>query len=240
VDLRLRADPFAGGPPAVAAAAAATAPAGVDLQLHAPPGPPAPPPGAGKAPKAVSMGSDLLSMGDLIKSWAKNPKEHARARDGTVQLFHVDADATDLLMRAHGQDPYRLQKERALEATREQRLAAAISERADRQREALASLPATLRQVWNDRSESPRRRREQLFQLWDECDEPRSEDDDGAAAGVQARKMIAGFIRAELAANTDRAYPAEELAALNARRQSRERFDPYGTGGGAGARWTTQ
>ena len=52
--------------------------------------------------------------------------------------------------------------------------------------------------------------------------------------------MIAGFIRAELAANTDRAYPAEELASLNARRQSRERFDPYGAGGGAVARWTTE
>jgi hypothetical protein len=186
------------------------------------------------------MGSDLLSMGDLVKSWAKNPEEHARARDGTVQLFHAGFDVTDSLMRAHGQDPYRQEKARALDATREQRLAAAVRELGDRQREALVRLPATLRQVWSDHTKSPQQRRETIFQLWDECDEPRSEDDDSAAGALRARSVIAAFIRAELGAGTDRAYQAEELALLNSRRQSRQRFDPYDTGAHLSARQTPE
>jgi len=176
------------------------------------------------------MGSDLLSAGDLVKSWVKNPEEHARSRDGTVQLFHATFDATDVLMKAHGQDPYRAQKLRALDATREQRLAATVRDVASQEREALLALPATLRHVWQDRAESPRRRREKIFLLWDECDESRSEDDENEGAGARARRLITAFIRNELGAGTDRAYPAEELASLNAQRQSKERFDPYGSG----------
>jgi hypothetical protein len=84
--------------------------------------------------------------------------------------------------------------------------------------------------VWTSRDLAPATRRRHLFELWDECEEPRDHLDDRpvARAGETARRQIVAYIRRELPPGSPLAFTAPELAALNAVRASRERFAPYG------------
>jgi hypothetical protein len=70
-----------------------------------------------------------------------------------------------------------------------------------------------------------------LFELWDECYEPAvaGEEPTGeSVAGRAARRRIESFVRRYFPEGSDRGYAAAELTRLNARRQSRDRFAPYG------------
>jgi hypothetical protein len=179
-----------------------------------------------KAP--VAVGSDLASPRALLRDWMKNPKEHAAERDGTAQLFRGKFDTTDAIMRLAGQDPYRAERMKMLDATRDQRVALAASDQATRRREALTRLPGTLRAIWGDASHSARERRRLIFSLWDECEEPREGAADASGAGARARMLILAFVREAAPAGSPLGYSAQELAELNAGRDSRQRFDPYG------------
>lgn len=177
---------------------------------------------------SLTLGSDLTQPGKALDSWLKDPKAHAASRDGTVAIVQGTFDVTDSIMRAHGQDPYRAQRMKMLDETREQRLTLAARDRSARRETELAALPTELRNIWKDEVRSAKERREIIFQLWDECQEPAEGEVEGAAAGARARREIVLFIRERLAEGSREAYPKEELATLNLARQSRQRFDPYG------------
>jgi hypothetical protein len=176
---------------------------------------------------SVALGSDLFSSRELMKKWMADPRGPSGDHDGTVQLFRGKFDITDSIMRAAGQDPYRAERMKMLDATREQRLALAARDRGERQQQQLVGLPASLRQIWNDVSRSARERRGLLFQLWDECQEAAEGEEQSASAGASARRMILAFIRTRARAGTADGYSPQELAALNRARQSRQRFEPY-------------
>ena len=138
-----------------------------------------------------------------------------------------------------GEEQFRGLKTKILRQTAELRMQMARSWSKKQIRAQLAALSRQLKSTWEKPSWTLERRRKQLFLLWDECDEP-PEDEPGAgsvedtleharsAAGSKARAMIVGFIRDELPAGSEEAYPAAELRALNGIRASRQRFAPYG------------
>ncbi|TPV97203.1 MAG: hypothetical protein B7733_00685 [Myxococcales bacterium FL481] len=111
----------------------------------------------------------------------------------------------------------------------------------------LAGLERDLKTIWSDPNRNPRQKRVQLFERWDECEEPASKEtakavrlDEPAAshlerrrqaAGRQARQQIEAFIRERLGPDDPMAFTAEELRELNGRRHSRQRFDPYAARG---------
>jgi hypothetical protein len=176
---------------------------------------------------SVHLDSDITSPRAGIKHWLDDPRKHAAERDGTVQIIRGTFDVTDSIMRALGQDPYRAEKMKMLDATREQRLALAARADAERQRQALAGLPAMLRKIWGDAARPMKERRRLLFELWDECQETAEGDVAGTSAGARARQAIILFIRTAARPGTPDAYSTEELLALNRTRQSRQRFAPY-------------
>ena len=75
-----------------------------------------------------------------------------------------------------------------------------------------------LDRLWS-REQQPIARRAALFELWDEC----GEDE----AGLRARAIVIGWIRAKLPAGSADAYTDEELTALQTRRTSSTAFAPY-------------
>ncbi len=122
------------------------------------------------------------------------------------------------------------------------RVLGAIVEAAEATERQLAALDGELEALWADARTPASERRTRLFERWDEC-----EEGEGASevvqpstavelpdalrqqAGERARAAIEAFIRKRLPAGSGDAYGAEELAALDGRRKSKRRFDPYGT-----------
>jgi len=86
-------------------------------------------------------------------------------------------------------------------------------------------------EIWRDASLPLALRRRRIFGLWDECDEPvaiRSPADElRAEAARAARGRVEALIRRLAPQGSPQQYTPAELAELNARRQSRVRFDPY-------------
>lgn len=128
-------------------------------------------------------------------------------------------DIGDMIMGAAGADPYAA--ERAWFEEEHQELIDRLVDEAragDRER-ALRRLRGRLSLIWQDRTHSAEHRRRELFDLWDDSSEL-----EGDRA---ARDAILGFIRSELPASSEDAYPASEISTLNASRHSTERFSPY-------------
>lgn len=142
----------------------------------------------------------------------------------TVPIFAGGFDATDALMRRHGQDPYASKKLKFLDSTRDER--AQIGMRHRRAQLALAPeiMQRNLARLWASVGD-PAARREALFELWDECAE--SGTDELVAAGAAARTLVIGWIRAHLPAGSDVAFTAAELATYNQRKASTATFAPY-------------
>lgn len=93
--------------------------------------------------------------------------------------------------------------------------------------------------IWRS-SQPPRTRRKLIFEVWDECEESPAADLGDIAteaasvvdvlrhrAGQAARRKIIAFIQARIPADSVDAFAPAELVALNGRRVSRERFEPY-------------
>lgn len=140
-------------------------------------------------------------------------------------LAWLSFDATDVVMRAAGEDPYLAEKLRIMEGTREERMA--VRRRHDRvvMRRALDDLPAYLDAVWRQTAWSPAIRRRILFALWDEA----AEEGNAllVAGGAEARATIEGFIARTIPPRSRHAFSSRELAELNRIRASRRAFDPY-------------
>jgi hypothetical protein len=81
----------------------------------------------------------------------------------------------------------------------------------------------TLEQLWARETDSARRK-QVLFELWDDCDEG---DGSAGQAGQRARAVVIGWIRGELPAGTPGAFTDEEVRAFAARRTSKQAFTPY-------------
>lgn len=113
-------------------------------------------------------------------------------------------------------------------------LARQVSER--RTRDRLGSLGAELSAIWSEGERPAEQRRALLFQRWDECaeaspggsaDETTEDDARREAAGERGRRQIEAFVQRHAPPGSPLAFTAAELERLNARRHSRQRFDPY-------------
>jgi hypothetical protein len=166
--------------------------------------------------------------------------EFTIARDGTID-FHDGGgvqmpgllalgalgifDLTDMVIRLQGGDPYVYDKSLVVALTRPMRDDMTDKDRLDRLAQALATLPANLRSLWNRQDIGAPARRALLFRLWDELVEGGADPEGQAAA--QARGLILRFIEVHLPAGSVDGYSREELHHLNSQRRSAASFAPY-------------
>ncbi|MBA3456219.1 MAG: hypothetical protein H0T42_24175 [Deltaproteobacteria bacterium] len=143
--------------------------------------------------------------------------------DATVPIVSGGFDVTDALMRRNGQDPYASKKLQYLDSTRDQRVQIGQRHRAKQLEQAVVIMKGNLDRVWS--LPTPQARRQALFELWDECAETGPAE--LVAAGRDARKLVVGVIRARIPAGSADAFSAEDLVALNQRKQSKAKFAPY-------------
>ncbi len=147
-----------------------------------------------------------------------------RSKAVIVPVLRGGFDLTDAFMRGKGNDPYASKKLAFLDSTRDERVQIGTAHREQQLRRTTQIVQRNLDRLWQQVAD-PRARREALFELWDEVVE--AGDEHVVEAGRAARKLVVGFIRARLPAGGPDAYSADELAALNRRRQSRTPFAPY-------------
>jgi len=156
-----------------------------------------------------------------------------------------DPDA--LLRMAAGEDPYARAKAKLLKATFDMRLGMAVTFQKNQLDKRLERLDGELTKIWTDERRDLAARKELIFQRWDECDEPgESDESDGSVelpgfgkvedsdldqarhdAALDARKRIEKFVRKQAPAGSPEAFSASELADMNKRRSSKQKFDPY-------------
>jgi hypothetical protein len=143
---------------------------------------------------------------------------------GPMGLLKLDFDVTDAFLRRNKIDPYASRKLKFLDATRDER----VQIGARYKQEQLARTPELVRRnlerLWASVTDL-RARKQGLFELWDDAAESGSER--MIAAGDAARLAVIGFIRGHLPAGGADAFTAAEIAACNARKQSRATFAPY-------------
>jgi hypothetical protein len=133
-------------------------------------------------------------------------------------------DATDWMMRRHGQDPYASKKLKALDSTRDERVQIGKQRRAQMLARSTELMQQNLDRVRGS-AVDPHARKQALFELWDECAE--TGDTALVEGGHAARMLVVGFIRANFPSGTSDAYTPAELARLNGHRQSAATFAPY-------------
>ncbi len=178
-------------------------------------------------------------LGDLITSWYEDPdkpvgflgkptpvEDRIIDRGNRVPTGGVIAtfDVGDALMRGRGQDPYASRKLKFLDATRDQRVQIGSRHRQQQLAQAPQLVQRNLERLWATVTD-PAARRTALCEIWDEVAETGSAD--LVDAGHAARLLIIGFIRARLPSDSPHAYPAADIAACNARKQSSAAFAPY-------------
>ena len=174
-----------------------------------------------RSPIGVSVASPR-DINRRLKAWIANP--FAEAPADIPPIIQGRFELTDLAMRAAGQDPYSSRKMELLDRTRDERMGLAAAENASNLKDALARTPAALDRIWRGPGDV-RQKRRLFFTLWDECAESGAGDVIATARAVRA--TIVAFIRRNLPRGSRAGYTGAELDALNARRTSRERFDPY-------------
>jgi len=153
--------------------------------------------------------------------------------DGTVHIknkpnlqidwWHLSAtfDVTDAVMRSHGADPYASEKAKFLDRTRDQRVEIGRAYKHEQLTHSAELMQQNVIRFWATTTDL-RARKQNLFELWDECAE--TGDDDLVAGGNAARQFVLGFIQTKLRGAD--AYTAAELAQLNAHRHSKLVFAP--------------
>jgi hypothetical protein len=146
----------------------------------------------------------------------------------------------ELVPAARGYEFSQARKRRLLRETEQMRLRMAADYAASNMEDELELVSADMMAIWRDWSKGASQRRELIFLRWDECEESPPGDPLDVAdertsqvdamrqlAGERAREKIVAFVRLHLPEDSPSAYSDEELRRLNARRESRERFDPY-------------
>ncbi len=128
-------------------------------------------------------------------------------------------DLTEAMMGAAGQDPLRAERDWFMRETEELRYRLELEHRRAESAAGLRRLRGRLSRVWSTTSRSAASRRRRIFALWDEA----AEDD----LGREARRIIVEFVREVLPAGSEDAYTEDELARLNASRESEQPFAPY-------------
>lgn len=120
--------------------------------------------------------------------------------------FHGPADISAWLMRKYGHfDPYASRKAKLLDDTRDERVERGAAFRAEQAAHSAELMQRTLEEMWA-RVRDPAARKQALFELWSDC-----ADDE---AGLRARAMVIGWIRAKLPAGSTEAFTADDLARL--------------------------
>jgi hypothetical protein len=161
-----------------------------------------------------AWGSDLCQdplAPDFEKRWRAIK---ARLGGGISGTF----DVTDFVARKRGGDPYASRKLKLLDETRDERVEMGERHRAQQRARSGELVRRNLERLWIAELD-PVTRRRALFELWDEC----GEDD----AGLRARAMVIGWIRARLPRGTAHAFTDDEIAAFRARSTSTQPFAPY-------------
>lgn len=148
----------------------------------------------------------------LFRCFYKYPRVNA---DG-VSLLGGRLDMSSYLMRKAGIDPNAAQKSRLLDESRLDRAERGAQYRSEQAASAGELVQSNLQRVWASTQDADERRT-MLFALWDECDEGPGESGE---AGERARAMVIGWIRSHIT------YTAAQIDALNARRTSKQRFEP--------------
>lgn len=173
----------------------------------------------------VHRGSTADAKNDLLINWGPYGKAPIMLSAGGRFGGLADLRAAGKGARA---------KAAFLERTRPLRERLAAEHRRRVERDALVELGARMSAIWNDPGASAWERKQRLFALWDDCVElgPEAGAEETARAGAagKARRRIEAFIRREAAPGSAAAFTATELTRLNARRTSKARFDPYGSG----------
>ena len=149
-----------------------------------------------------------------------------RTRTVIVPVFRGGFNPTDWLMRRTVGDPYASKKRAYLDATRDERAQMRGKHRTEPLAHAAIIMRGNLERAWASTSDVATRK-QLLFELWDEVVEPRDEASAIAEASRAARAQVIGFIRARLPQRGAHAYTRDEIAALNAKKQSLETFSPY-------------
>jgi hypothetical protein len=90
--------------------------------------------------------------------------------------------------------------------------------------QSIDGLPSYLAGLWGTGLPAQLRRAE-LFELWDEAEEP--DDPELGVAGAKARAVVDRFIRQNLPRGSRDGFSESELAAFNARRARGPHFTPY-------------
>ena len=181
---------------------------------------------------------------DPAASWSAEllPDGRVRFKDRLVKpgLTSVATPGLQVLvMKAEGFEFWATRKKRLLRSTSKMRLQMAVdfaSKNIDRQ---LAQLYRDLLDIWTS-SKPPHTRRGLIFATWDDCEEQLEIDlgdfsDSHASkidelredAGVEARAKIIEFIQRHIPSDSADAFTPAELVAMNRRRRSTERFEPY-------------
>lgn len=132
---------------------------------------------------------------------------------GTFDLY--DAIEKHVL----GKELYSAEKRWFLEHTAELRHTLSDAAHATRLAQGSLRLRGRLEAIVRDGSLPDARKRELVFELWDDC------APDGV--GEQAQRVVEQFIRERMAAGSPLAYDSAELARLNRGRASVRAFDPY-------------
>lgn len=174
-----------------------------------------PPSPYGPAPILISVGGRFGGVADL--ALRRGQRKQARAKQ---EFLDSTAPIRAALERAHVQE---------------------------QQRAARSRLGQELATLWRDETRTLAERKRALFELWDECEESmegdaagslRDEPDRAAGAvsevdaergrgGEAMRRRIEAFVRQVAPVGSAQAFDTAELSRLNARRHSRQRFDPY-------------
>jgi hypothetical protein len=147
---------------------------------------------------------------------------------------------TEWILMARGIDLAAKAKTELLEQTLDLRARLAVAWNLDLLERRLGELEPELLHLWSDHEVAVDRRKQVLFQRWDECDE-RFDVDPGDVpedailkidearreTAEKARRRIEAFIRRHLPRGSKHAYTREELRELNRRRVSKQSFEPY-------------
>jgi hypothetical protein len=150
---------------------------------------------------------------------APSTPPQGRAPDmATVPVAGGKLDLTGWLMRKTVGDPYASRKRALLDATIDERAARGATVRAAQLDRSVELIRRNLGHLWATEHD-PAARRAALFLMWDECAEG---DGPLGEAGARARAQVIGWIHAHV----PEGYSPDELAALNAHRQSAQPFVP--------------
>jgi hypothetical protein len=148
------------------------------------------------------------------------------------------------IMQATGHDLAAGAKMAMLKETRAFRTQLAVAWTRAQVEKRLRELPAELLALWSDAELAAARKREILFERWDECEDRLGVPMDGLPADAipevdemrrraadQARTEIEAFIRKHAPKGSPHALSAPELERYNNRRRSVRRFAPYAVDG---------